>query len=140
MQAGLLGLMLLCLLPSKLIALHHRDIEQRRIHPLTENMDALAYTPQMDLFISSDIYSSYEILGRDKESNIWMYALLFRQDVNPDQFSYDEFQYDDFIKGVFTSAFLSNNDWDSLDEEQQDAIGKAYTIGVTNEYVFLSAK
>ncbi len=143
MQAGLLGLMLLCLLPSKLIALHHRDIEhafERRIHPLMENMDALAYTPQMELFISSNIYDSYEILGRDQESNIWMYALLFRQDVDPDQFSYDEFLYENFIKGAFTSAFLSNNDWDFLGEEQQDAIGKAYSIRETNEYVFLSVE
>ena len=143
MQAGLLGLMLLCLLPSKLTALHHRDIEhafERRVHPLTENMDVLAYSPQMDLFISSDIYDNYEILGRDRESNSWMYALLFRQDINLDQFSFDEFLYENFVKGAFTSAFLSNHDWDSLDEEQQDAIGQAYSIRETNEYVFLSTE
>ena len=143
MQAGLLGLMLLCLLPSKLTALHHRDIEhafERRVHPLTENMDALTYSLQMDLFISSDIYSSHEILGRDRESNSWMYALLFHQDVDLDQFSYDEFLYENFVKGVFTSAFLSNHDWDSLDKEQQDAIGQAYSIRETNEYIFLSAE
>lgn len=143
MQAGLLGLMLLSLLPSKLTALHHRDIEhsfERRIHPFTENMDALAYSPRMDLFISSNLYDCYEIMGRDQESNIWLYALLFRQDVDPDQCSYDEFQYDDFAAEAFTSAFLSNNDWNSLNEEQQDVIGKTYSIRETNEYVFLSAE
>ncbi len=140
-QVGILGLMLLCMLPSKMAALHNRDIEnafERRIQPLTENMDKLTYSPQMSMFVSSDIYNRYAILGRDRESNSWMYALLFRQDVDLNQFIYDEFQYEDFSAEAFTSAFLSNNDWNSLSEEQQGTIGKIYSIRETNEYVFLS--
>ncbi|HOJ01652.1 MAG TPA: hypothetical protein PLL88_08540 [Anaerolineaceae bacterium] len=142
-QAGLLGLILFCMLPSKLIALHNRDVEnafERRFQPFAENVDELIDSSKMSLFVSSDVYDSYEILGRDRESNSWMYALLFRQDVNLDQFSYDRFSYENFAEGSFTSAFLSSNDWNSLNMNQKNAIESTYLVRETEKYIFLSVE
>lgn len=142
-QLGLFALILVSFFPAKLEALHNRDVENafnRRIQPLVENADALTYSTEMSLFVSSGVYESYEILGRDRESNSWMYALMFRQKVNLNQFAYDEFKFDNFLEETFTSAFLSDTDWKSLDMDQKDVIESKYLINETEKYVFLSAR
>lgn len=140
-QLGLFVLVFLSFFPVKLEALHNRDVENafnRRFQPFVENSDLLTYSDDMQIFVSSDIYSTYGILGRDQESNSWMYSLLFNRNATPDQFVFDTFEVNEFINSNFTYAFISDIDWLEISEDEMKDIDAYYSVIIKDEYTFLS--
>lgn len=141
LQIGLIFLTFLCYFPQKIGAIHNREIEhssQRRFQPMEENSDLLIYHPDMTIFVSEDIYSRHQILGRDRESNSWMYSLLFNQNTNPDQFVYGDFEINEFYDSGFTYGFISDQDWFNLNEIEKNNIYENYIVVIKNDYTFLS--
>ena len=105
---------------------------------MAENSNLLIFQPDMTVFVSEDIYSQHQILGRDRESNSWMYSLLFNQNTNPNQFVYGAFEIDEFYNQGFTYAFVSDRDWLSLSENEMNDLYENYTVVIKNDYTLLA--
>ena len=141
LQIGLVLLTLFTYFPYKIDMIHDRVIEhssQRRFQPMAENSNLLIFQPDMTVFVSEDIYSQHQILGRDRESNSWMYSLLFNQNTNPNQFVYGAFEIDEFYNQGFTYAFVSDRDWLSLSENGMNDLYENYTVVIKNDYTLLA--
>lgn len=129
--------------PAKLVAIHTREIvgsSERRFRPFAENSTVLQYSPDMHILISPDIYAQHQILGRDRESNLWMYSLIFLEKASLEQFDYEQYDQNLLLTSEYDHIFLSDQEWASIDERTKDSMLMNWSTLIKNEYTLLSKK
>ncbi len=142
-KVGIIVLILFSTLPNKIIQIHNREIagsSARRFRPFAENSSVLQYSPEMRMLISPDIYAQHQMLGRDRESNLWMYSLILLEKASLEQFDYEQYDQNFLLTSEYDHIFLSDQEWESIDERTKDSILLNWSILIKNEYTLLSKK
>lgn len=70
------------------------------------------------ILVSTDTFQRLRMLGRDRMSNCWMFNVFFNEHLDYDQFLNGT--WDDVLKGDYTYAILTWEDWQGIREKHKD--------------------
>ena len=86
-----------------------------RFEPYRVFADELKFNKNMKILISKDIHKRSWMLGREVESQCWLFNVFFNQ-----KFDYDQFvdgSWEDILKGDYTYGFLTGRDLKGISQK-----------------------
>ena len=89
---------------------------QWRYEPYRIFGDQLSFGEDVKVLVTNDVHVRSWFLGRERQSQCWMFNLYFNQKFNYDQFIHSR-NLEDVLKADYTYAFLTWRDWNSVREK-----------------------
>lgn len=127
---GISGLLMVTVVPiSGFLAVRPQAarVVAEEFRPFRVYADSIRYTPEMTMLVSNGLHEADGSLGVDRDSCKRMFTVFFDQPADFDQFAYDDPRV--LVRGGFTYAFLSEDEWEQLRSEGLDrAIGARYAV------------
>lgn len=117
-------------LSNNLTSLKQRAVAKRseyRYMPYRVFADELRFDKDVKILVSKDVHKRTWMLGRAKSSHYDMFNIFFNQ-----EFDYNQFidgSWEDILKGDYTYAFLTWQDWDGIRKKHNiEHLIKNYTV------------
>jgi hypothetical protein len=86
-----------------------------RFMPYHVFADELRFDKDVIILVSKDVHARSWMLGRGAKSHCWMFNIFFNQKFDLDQFI--DGGWEDIIKGNYTYAILTSQDWKDISEK-----------------------
>jgi hypothetical protein len=117
---------------SNVSSLERRDTARRselRYEPYRVFADELRFDKDVRVLVSKDIHARSQslMMGRQAKSHCWLFNVFFNQKFDEDQFA--EGGAEDVLKGDYTFAFLTADDWKGISAKHNvEQLLKGYTL------------
>jgi hypothetical protein len=105
-------------LKVNLTSLKNKDVAKKseyRYEPYRVFAGQLRFDKGAKILVSKDIHKRSWMLGREYRSHCWMFNVFFNQKFDEKQFI--DGSWEDILRGDYTYAFLTFQDWSGLSEK-----------------------
>jgi len=118
--------------------LKQRAVAQKsewRFEPFRVFEDELQFDRDAKVLVSKDIHSSSWMLGRNAKAHCHMFNIFYNQNFDYEQFV--DGSLEDILKGDYTYAFLTVQDWKGISEKHNiEHLLKDYELKVDKTAVY----